>query len=316
MMPEVFTRKPETVKEASTHRGLFYLFEIAIFAVLFYLCYYYLGKPFVKLIKAVYPGIKQNKVGQILFTLLFTAVPFAVAVLWCVLVQKRPFTGIGFRTKGLKPSREYGIGLLIGLLLMTAMIMAEVALGQIRFTGFGKPADFLLVILFLLGFMLQGMSEEVFCRGFFLVSVARRYPVWLAILTNALFFGLMHLRNPGVTLLSTVNTCLSGILFSVIFLKRDSIWMVSGIHTAWNFAQSNIFGQSTSGLSLMPSVFQMTVPTGKNMISGGAYGVEASVVAFILLSLVTVIAVRSQALETGSGSPAAAQAGPSDNEKK
>ena len=296
-MPEVFTRKPETVRESCAHRGLFILFEIVIFAALFYLTYYVVSRFYYKGILAVYPGIRQNEVGKMLAQLLFTVIPIVVFVSWSVLVQKRRLSGIGFRTKGLKPSREYGIGLLIGLLLMTIVIFVEAALGQIRFTGVGKPTDFLLVIVSFFAYMIQGMSEEVVSRGFFMVSVARRYPVWLAILANSLFFGCMHLLNPGMTLLSVANTCLVGILFSIIFLKRDSVWMVGGFHSAWNFAQSNIFGQSTSGLYLLPSVFKMTVPSGKNMISGGDYGVEASVVTTVLIIAAILIAIRMKALE-------------------
>jgi len=279
----IFTDKTETIKEASVHRGLFYPVELIVFIALYLLNMMLLiplaARPFLRII-----DLKSTS-QKMLLSLFITIILAVFFILYPIFVQKRPMSGIGFTTTRVNPFREYGKGLLYGFLMISAAILANVAIGGTHFIGFGGVSVLPYVLLCLFGFMIQGMEEEIVTRGFFMVSICRRYPAWLGILSNSLLFGLMHLLNPGVTFISTLNTILAGILFSLIFLKRDSIWMVSAIHTAWNFSQSNIYGQSTSGLDLIPSLFKMDAPTGYNWVNGGSYGVEASIITTTFFSV-------------------------------
>ena len=253
---------------------MFYPLEIAVFIVLFF------GLAIIQSVSASALRslfhLSGDVVSYVLLILYSTVVISIGITAYAIFVQKRPLSGLGFSRKRVNPGQDYGKGLFIGFLMMTAAVIIEMAFGFVHFTGFGGMEALPRVLLFLFGFMLQGLEEELECRGFFLVSIARRYPVLAGILTNALFFGLMHMGNKGATPVSVINTCLSGLMYSVIFLKQDSIWMAAGVHTAWNFTQSCIYGHSTSGLGQLPSLIKMEVPTGNSWITGGSYGVEAS----------------------------------------
>jgi len=281
----IFTDRTETIKEASVHKGLFYPVELIVFIALYYLLVRrvlvpLMAKPFLRFV-----DIKDvNRL--MLFKLFITIIPGVFFILYPLFVQKRPLSGIGFNTTRVNPFREYIKGLLIGSLMLTVAILADVAVGGTSFTGFGGVSVLPYILLSFFGYMIQGMEEEIFSRGFLMVSISRRYPVWAGILTNSVLFGMMHIMNHGVTFISTLNTILVGILFSLIFLKRDSIWMVGAIHSAWNFFQSNIFGQSTSGMATVTSLFKMDVPSGSSWITGGSYGVEASIITTILETVI------------------------------
>lgn len=288
----IFTEKNETIREASAHKGLFYLLEILVFIVLFGANYYFLMPLAGSIIVNAFKLSSDNIITTLIARCLLTLIPILVFLCYGCFVQKRPLSSFGFSLTRVNAAGDYGIGFLIGLLMMTAVILLEITFGYIHFTGMNGASVIPPVLLFLFGFLIQGMAEEIEFRGFFMISIARRYPVWLAVITNPMFFGILHILNKGATIFSTANTIMVGVLFSIIMLKRDSIWMAGAIHSAWNFAQSDLFSQRVSGADLTPSLFEMTNPTGTNMISGGDYGVEAGVFTTIILIIVIILALR------------------------
>ena len=290
-MLDVFTRIPATVKEASVRKGLFYPLEIAVFLALFFVAQAVIPSAedrFMKLMLAAKPGAP----AMLMIESYSCAFAIMVYVCYARLVQKRPLSGLGFATTRVNAAIEYARGLAIGFLMFTAAILVETMHGYVSILGTGGTAAIPYVTIAFAGTLIQGMAEEVAFRGYFMVSIARRYPVWLAIFTNSLLFGLVHLTNTGATAISTVNTCLIAIFFSIVFLKRDSIWMCGAIHSAWNFAQSCVFGQHTSGFETVPSIFVMSNPTGASMFTGGVYGVEASLIATIIEVIAIIGALR------------------------
>ncbi len=54
------------------------------------------------------------------------------------------------------------------------------------------------------------------------------------------------------------------------------LWLPIGIHFAWNFTQGGIFGSSVSGNQLGEGLLRSTL-TGPDWLTGGAFGVEASI---------------------------------------
>ena len=76
----------------------------------------------------------------------------------------------------------------------------------------------------------------------------------------------------------------AGVLLGVAFKYSGSLWLPIGIHWAWNFTQGNVFGFSVSGSAKTASVFDPTV-CGPELITGGAFGPEASVITVVLCSL-------------------------------
>lgn len=293
---ELFTEKRETVKEASAHKGLFYPLEIIIFMALFILSQIVISYLEYRLKPEIFSstGSTGSDSSAMILELFLTAVYIIIFVLYAVLVQKRSLRGLGFAVKGVNVAKEYGSGLLIGLLMMAATVFGEILIGGVQFKGLALTAAMVpSILIILIGYMIQGMEEEIVTRGFLMISIARRYPLWLGVLTNSFLFGALHMMNPGATVFSVINTVLHGLLYSMFFLKRDSVWQTGGVHTGWNFSQSCIFGQRTSGLPLMASVFSMTSPTGTSFLTGGDYGLEASVVSTVVSVIVFVWLMKS-----------------------
>jgi membrane protease YdiL (CAAX protease family) len=144
-----------------------------------------------------------------------------------------------------------------------------------------------LLLLFFLGFLIQGMSEELLCRSYLMVSLSRKWPLWACVVSNALLFSLFHLGNPGISVIALVNIFLFGLFASLLTLRRGSIWMVGALHSMWNFAQGNLFGIPVSGLVGSPSPLKATAAEGgwQTLLNGGSFGIEGGLAATAVLAL-------------------------------
>lgn len=170
-----------------------------------------------------------------------------------------------------------------GICILIAWLNKDI---QLYFDSF-RPLSF--VCLFVLVFI-QSSAEEVVCRGFLYQRLMKRYqkPV-IAIAANSLFFGILHLGNEGVTVLSVVNIILTGVLMSMAVYYMDSLWCAMAIHTAWNFTQNIIFGLPNSGNVVPYSVFKLETSTARNsLVYNVGFGVEGTLLADIVLLLACV----------------------------
>jgi hypothetical protein len=94
-------------------------------------------------------------------------------------------------------------------------------------------------------------------------------------------FGLMHLPNPAATVLSAAAIALeAGVMLAAAYMVTRRIWLAIGIHIAWNFTQGGIFGLPTSGVQ--SSGFLEGHVRGSSLLTGGAFGPEASIVAVVV----------------------------------
>jgi len=64
-----------------------------------------------------------------------------------------------------------------------------------------------------------------------------------------------------------------------------SLPICMGLHAAWNFAQGTIYGVPVSGVKA--DGWLVSTRSGPDWLSGGAFGVEASVIGLILCLLCT-----------------------------
>ncbi len=140
-----------------------------------------------------------------------------------------------------------------------------------------------MLFAFLMVFV-QSSAEELWCRGFLYERLNIRYPLWVPVLVNGILFGLMHLLNEGITLFSVINIIIFGVFLSLMRWYADSIWVVMGFHTMWNFTQNFLFGLPNSGLVSEFSVFHMEAASGsRSLIYDPVFGVEGAFPAFILV---------------------------------
>jgi uncharacterized protein len=215
--------------------------------------------------------------------------------LWVRFKEGRRFSSLGFRGSG--AVRKIVVGWVIGALAMgigvvVPWLMGEYAPGQSEHGRVGVSALVLLVPL-LFVFLWQGSAEEAVTRGFLLQNSARQLPAIVAIVGSSFFFAVVHLEFSPVPL---ANITLYAVLASLVALEQGNLWAICGIHAGWNFAQGNLFGLPVSG-GAEPTTLWAFGPTADShtLLSGGDFGVEASLVGTVILAVGVVIAwVRYQ----------------------
>ncbi len=214
-------------------------------------------------------------------SLFSTVAMTAVTLLFCRFLQKRTPDTLGFTKKG--GGKEYLIGLGIGFGMFSAAVLLCIATGALKIEGFSPAFGSGMFLLFFAGFMIQGMGEEALCRGCIMVSIGRRYPMWIAVFSNAVLFASLHLLNNGISTLAFCNLILFGVFASLYFIKRGNIWGICALHGIWNLAQGNFWGIRVSGIVTECSVFRSTPTEEKAFMNGGAFGLEGGFAVTLVL---------------------------------
>nr|WP_275889463.1 CPBP family intramembrane glutamic endopeptidase [Nakamurella flavida] len=178
--------------------------------------------------------------------------------------------------------RELVLGIALGTSFVAGVAGVVALLGGYDIAWAGRDVGAALLEAVMLG-AAAGVLEELMFRGFVLQALERIGGSGVALAVTALIFGAMHLMNDGATLLAALTISVeAGLLLGAAFLWRRDLRFVIGIHLAWNATEA-LLGIPVSGGS-MPGLWTTTVH-GSDLLTGGGFGLEASVVT-VLLSLV------------------------------
>lgn len=201
------------------------------------------------------------------------------------LVNKRSLRALGFARE--KWLLTYAKGFALGTVCLLAIVLVATLFGGFKLSVTPQP-DWLLLLGLLVGFMVQGLTEEVLCRAYLQNSVAAYKGQKWGIIVSALLFTLLHASNNGLALLPILNLFLFGLVFSLLYALTDNILLVGATHSAWNFMQGPVMGVKVSGNQFATSVLNAEATNRLNLVSGGAFGIEGSILTTIVgLILIT-----------------------------
>ncbi|MFQ6091036.1 MAG: type II CAAX prenyl endopeptidase Rce1 family protein [Candidatus Bipolaricaulia bacterium] len=200
-------------------------------------------------------------------------------------IDRRPFASLGLDLKG-PWGREFLIGALIGLAMGGAYLVAGLLAGSVRL-GWGRPSWGLAALIGSL--LLAAFFEETLFHGYPFQTLIEGLGPYPALFLISVVFSLFHRANPHFSLLGSINIGLAGLLLGVGLLRTRALWLPIGIHFSWNLFQA-LFSFPISGLELGGGPFQAE-PGGPELLSGGPFGPEGSIIATIVFSLAIVVIV-------------------------
>lgn len=116
-----------------------------------------------------------------------------------------------------------------------------------------------------------------------MISLSNRTSLIIAIIINSVMFSLLHLLNPGITLLAIINIILFGVFASIYVLRTNNIWGACAIHSIWNFLQGNFYGFEVSGINTNNSILSFTALENGSLINGGIFGMEGGLAVTLVL---------------------------------
>lgn len=219
--------------------------------------------------------VKDNPILGAAIALGLALVAMAIYAGYARLVERREATELSLPGAG----REFALGALIGAALYTACALILMVLGIYQVEGL-NPLSFLIPAIAMA--VKSAIFEEIVFRGVLLQSVESMLGTWAGVIVSSAAFGLVHLMNPDATIGGAIYiTIEAGLLLAGAYLVTRRLWMAIGFHMAWNYVQSAIFSGIVSGAVDEPGLIRDTL-TGPDLLTGGSFGMERSIVALIL----------------------------------
>ena len=210
-------------------------------------------------------------------------------------IDRRTLAGAGLAPQGL--FSETGIGLIIGGGVFSAVIGLMEAFGLYRTSSVNPHFRPLLPLAL---FLCIAVFQETAMRGCIFQTLERRWGSGIALIASSLFFGLLHLGSP-VEGLSTGQWLIgplflafeTGLLFTAAYLLTRRLWLPIGLHWGWNFFETSIYGTANSGAwENDPNTLFAGNVHGPFLLTGGAFGPEASVFALFVGSYAGIVLLR------------------------
>ena len=286
--------KEETVKEglvtASKAKSIWLAFvDIVLFAVLSMIFLFLFAIPFA----LVFPELK-TEVGEtnIYFQMLNEVLMLVSGLIAACMVlgfRKLPFSGLGLSLKG------WGRSLLRGALFVVFLYVVgfglSLLLGAVEVVGFLFSPISLLVSLLLYFFV--AVTEEVIGRGFILGRMLDGgINKFVALFISAVLFSLMHLFNPNFAFVPFLNIMLAGCFLGASYIYTRNLCFPIALHWFWNWIQGSVLGYKVSGNEFSNENLLILHFPEENLINGGTFGFEGSILCSLLLVLGTVIILR------------------------
>jgi uncharacterized protein len=145
----------------------------------------------------------------------------------------------------------------------------------------------------LAGYFLVGFYEELLARGILFRGLEVALGSVAALVLSSLVFGLLHLGNPGATLLGAVTSAAGGgVVFGTAYMLTRSLWLAIGLHWAADFWQGSFFGLRPAGTTVSHPLLHSTL-TGPQLWVGDKFGGRlVSLAIFLPIMVALVVAWR------------------------
>lgn len=220
---------------------------------------------------------------QLLGLELARPVQVVLVVVLLIAMQKLVLRRLGERKHDDLPLGGAVRGLALGtfgaFLLFSAIVGIAALLGAYFIVGWGGMSNWLM-LLFTAG-ITAGFVEEFIFRGILLRWIEEFAGSWAALFITSALFGLAHISNDNATWFSSFTIAVeAGLMLGGAYMLTRSLWVPIGLHFGWNMTQGLVWDVPVSGNDVDGLVDARLV--GDPLISGGAFGLEASVIALVV----------------------------------
>jgi hypothetical protein len=228
------------------------------------------------------------------FTWTDLAAGFLATTVALRVVDDAPWSDIGLGEGAWRP-RIVALGALFGAAVIAIVGGILVGGGYLHFEplpdllqGAGSPGGSALAawsgaaVRILLLLAPAALFEEMIFRGYLWTVAEDAWGPRVALWSTSILFGLVHVRNPGAGVRTTLLVVLAGLSLGVLRQKTDSLpaaWMA---HLAWNWIMAAVLHVPVSGLPMSMPGYRGVIE-GPSWLTGGSWGPEGGVVAAMTL---------------------------------
>jgi len=173
-----------------------------------------------------------------------------------------------------------------GFLQMTVLLEVMHFLGAFSFgtIALHGAAIAKYALLYAVGFLFVGLSEEFLFRGYIQYTLSRGIGFWPAAVITSLLFAAAHVQNQGEAKMGILMVAVDGMFSCFILWRTGNLWWAVGNHAAWDFTQSFIYGVPDSGQNITNHLMNPSFH-GPDWLTGGPVGPEGSLLIPALFAL-------------------------------
>lgn len=261
--------------------------DIVLFYVIGTLITMFLCVPLFLIQKALGMEMQEGSLPSFFLERLLMLVGYLSAAILVLRWRKLPLSLLGMSLRGRGKDLLAGLGVAVLLYAVgfgTSLLMGTVEIASVEWV----PRDLLGTLLF---FLLVAVTEEVMLRGFVLGRMlSAGMNRFVALFLSSALFSAMHLFNPNFALLPFVNILLAGCLLGASFLYTRNLCFPVVLHWFWNWLQGPVLGYEVSGMDSGETLLTLRL-TGSDLLTGGSFGFEGSLLCTVLLVVGTLAIV-------------------------
>lgn len=280
-------------------------------ALILFVAFVFAGNSLLRATHLVPPHALEHAPGPLAIFLSEVTAFLAIALVTWIMskIERRPLAVYGLG--GTQKASRFLSGILLGLIAISVLVFilfkaGLLAIDRQLLVGLEIPRY---LLLWIPGFLAIGFFEEYLFRGYLQYTLARGLSslapylpgkpdsralgFWIAALLVSFGFGAVHGSNPGESPAGLICAGIASLVFCFSLWRTGSLWWAVGLHAAWDYGQSVLFGVADSGAIFDHRLLQ-THPVGAPLLSGGATGPEGSIFCLIPLLLLAAIIHYSQ----------------------
>lgn len=202
-----------------------------------------------------------------------------------LLIDRRPFSDYGWPLKEAF-GKKFWLGLPVGFLALTLLIgflavFHAFSAGGVAVTARDAVKDGL---LYAIAFLLVGIREEVYFRGYLQTVSASVIGFWPAAILLGVVFGAVHLGNSGEEIFGAAMAGTFGLVAAFSLRRTGSLWFAIAMHAAWDWGESFFYSVPDSGLVASGHLLNASLH-GPSWLTGGSVGPEGSLLVLPVLLL-------------------------------
>lgn len=227
-------------------------------------------------------------IATVISAILYPLFTFLCLKLTIEKLLKIPLNTLRFRKFNLNIA-----GIIIAVLLPAVVVISYLFMQGKWVENDISPADKITVAVTGICYysIAAGIVEEMVFRGVIMGLLEKWKNIQIAIIVPSVLFGLIHILNGALSPISLIQLVVAGtvvgILFSLIALYYDSFWNNALVHALWNASTIGVMHIGTEPYE--NSIYTYVLKSRSMLITGGDFGIEASIISIIAYSLFIVI---------------------------
>ncbi len=178
--------------------------------------------------------------------------------------------------------REAGLGLAAGWGIAVVCVLPMTAAGGIAIFVSAQRSSWGWLIADAAYFAMAALAEEIAFRGYGFQSFVRAVGPLGASLGFAAVYAIVQQLVPGSSRASLAVAIAFTLVASTAYLRTRALWMSWGLNFGWKASRALLFGLTVNGVGTHSHLIEGD-PMGPFWLTGGAFGLDGSWLAFIVM---------------------------------